>query len=140
MWFVFGGLNDKQRTAMAPFIRGRVVTDLGAGLGGWSKYLVQQGATRVVAVDKISTPIRLTQVKVVTSYFVDFHDPVDVAFVSWPQNGHQGVAGLTGIIDRANWSSTWGAILGARLAVRRSSTKPCCTVGFGPTNRTDEIR
>ena len=103
---MYGCLNEVQEKALIPFLQGRVVTDLGCGDCGWTRFILEQGASRVVAVDKenfVKKPDwwRGRPVKFVHQQFVDFHDPVDVAFVSWPLNSYSGTRGLIDIMDRA---------------------------------------
>lgn len=104
---MYGCLNDIQKEALKPFLHGRAVTDLGCGDGGWAKYILEEGATRVVAVDKddfIRKPHwwRGRPVQLVRQHFADFKNAVDVAFVSWPVNSYNAAIGLIGIIDRAD--------------------------------------
>ena len=66
---------------------GAVVHDLGAGDLTLSHTLLQCGAFKVVAVDRAEMPEPLeARIERVTTYFDQFRDPIDVAFLSWPVN------------------------------------------------------
>lgn len=109
----WGFLSDKQSEAVKKFVRGREVWDLGAGDGGFSEFLSRSGCKRVVAVDK--EPLRtIPGVENRREYFAEITDPIDVAFVSWPQNKID--YGLLNMFERAkdiiylgrntDWSAT----------------------------------
>jgi hypothetical protein len=87
MYDTFGTLLPEQKDALRPFVRGRKVTDLGAGSGGFSLDLLTMGASEVTAVDKeeMSLPPR-KGLRAVRTYFSSFSDTIDVAFLSWPAN------------------------------------------------------
>lgn len=92
----YGSLNHAQQTALRPYVRGRVVHDLGAGDLSFSHdLLVHFSASWVVAVDKWidKRAIHLVHVNVkpVECYFHAYappppYDIIDVAFASWPPN------------------------------------------------------
>ena len=83
---MYGRLTVEQRAALPRFITGRVVTDFGAGDGSLAVRLVALGAKEVVAVDKHVIRFGvLPKIRPVMSNFDEFREPVDVAFVSWPQ-------------------------------------------------------
>lgn len=96
----FGRLNQAQRKALEAVIKGRLVTDLGAGDCGLSYALLKLGALEVVAVDKepieSRKPLRVTYIR---SYFVDYHKDIGVAFVAWPPNWM--CPGLINLLARA---------------------------------------
>ena len=96
----FGYLDPAQQEAVRNVIQGRVVTDLGAGILGLSMELLRLGAPKVIAVDKqIGAGGPLRNIQFVETYFKDFDDPVDVAFVSWPPNWS--CPGLIEAVERA---------------------------------------
>lgn len=77
-----------QVEALRPYVKGREVYDLGAGMCIESRVLVQLGATRVVAIDKEPMPtIDDARIEQRRCYFADL-PPIepDVVFVCWPQN------------------------------------------------------
>ena len=87
----YGQLSKDQKKTIKPFIRNRVVHDLGAGDGRLSAELVDLGARRVVAVDedapwrKLQPPLpRGDKIRYVETSFAYFTEPVRTAFVSWP--------------------------------------------------------
>lgn len=98
-----GCLSPAQSEALIPFIRGRSVVDLGAGEGDLSEWLAENGAAKVVAVDK--TPpgpgsYLHPAIYCVTGRFDALSDLVpDIAFVSWPVNQQQ--SGLFRILRNA---------------------------------------
>jgi len=83
-----GELSVDQRQALAPYVGGRAVCDLGAGNGDLSFILLGElRAARVVAFDKQPFTPPKGRVEVVTAYFTGVQDLApDVAFVSWPIN------------------------------------------------------
>lgn len=96
----FGRLNQAQRKALEAVIKDRQVTDLGAGNCGLSLELLKLGAREVVAVDKAAVEgspgpnLRLVQ-----AYFVEFLEPIEVAFMSWVPNWF--CPGLISLLRRA---------------------------------------
>lgn len=92
---MFGMLSKKQQRRLLPFLQDRVVHDLGAGDLRLASLLMELGASRVVAIDKLehrgavartTARIRFTQ-----AHFNDYvnqnpDEIVDVAFMSWPFN------------------------------------------------------
>lgn len=85
-----GALNEEQCERLAPFVKGKVVLDLGAGDLSLSRVLVQMGA-KVVAVDKEDPGVVVPGVRFVRSYFHDLRERAPVAFVSWPVNWHSDI-------------------------------------------------
>lgn len=86
---VWGRLNEKQRAKLAPFLRNRVVHDLGAGLCRLSVDLLALGARRVVALDAFTPSSRIldTLPKGVTfkqSHFEHEEVKPKLAVLSWP--------------------------------------------------------
>jgi hypothetical protein len=96
----FGKLNQAQRRTLEAVIKGRLVTDLGAGDCRLAYELLKLGALEVVALDKepieAREPLRVTFVR---SYFVDYHKDIGVAFMSWPPNWM--CPGLVNLLARA---------------------------------------
>ena len=114
----YGHLSPAQRKALKPFIQGQHIHDLGAGDQVLSQQLLRLGCTHVTAVDKQpSASKRFNRITWVTSYFVHYHDPLDTAFLSWPQNYRQ--PGLVSILERSRLviylgSNTGGSACGDR--------------------------
>jgi len=78
---------------LATFVEGAVVHDLGAGSLEHPTKLLELGAAEVVAVDRsiIKPPSKDLNIDTVESTFDDFHEPVDIAFMSWPVNWRCGL-------------------------------------------------
>jgi hypothetical protein len=95
MWFErthYGEIKDDQKEAIRPFVRGRVVTDLGAFQLAYSHMLLELGAKAVIAVDKEYPPESYDKrITCVTKLFKDYRAPIDVAFISWPANYGMGL-------------------------------------------------
>lgn len=85
----------EQRTALREAVAGRLVHDLGAGDLKLSSKVLQLGAAHVVAVDKEDCPRRVPHgITYRKCLFKDFQDPIDVAFLAWPDNHNTGVTPL----------------------------------------------
>lgn len=90
-------LSIAKRMIIEPFVRGRVVHDLGAGDLVEAKMLVEMGAEQVHAIDCRPMPkvgdFRITRH---TMRFDDWRHEgyMDVAFVSWPINHDTGIERL----------------------------------------------
>lgn len=84
----YGVITLEQAEFIRWFVAGRHVTDLGAGDCEHTQRLLGCGATRVTAVDKqlLPTGWPIGCMDLIETYFRDFDDPVDVAFLSWPPN------------------------------------------------------
>ncbi len=87
----FGKLSAQQRQALAPFVSGQVVHDLGAGDLRLSRELLKLGAKQVIAVDKEPMLNPPEGVETLRASFAEAHSllldtPIDVAFLSWPAN------------------------------------------------------
>jgi hypothetical protein len=95
----FGKLTPTQRQAIQVHVSGKTVHDVGAGDLELSKELLALGARRVVAIDKEEMPSPPKGIITVKSYFYDFTEPVQTAFISWPVNW--AVLGLKPILERA---------------------------------------
>lgn len=81
-----GVLSLQQMRAVREVVKGRVVTDLGAGTGRLSIAMVGLGATEVIAVDQEIVGFgTLPQIRPVLAQFRDYHEEIDVALVSWPE-------------------------------------------------------
>lgn len=97
----YGLLSNVQRGVLAPFVRDRVVHDLGAGDLTLSHSLAELGAKCVVAVDKEEMPSpadpRIVRVR---RAFRDHRDQIDVAFLSWPWAPGSATADLVEIVAR----------------------------------------
>jgi hypothetical protein len=75
------------------------VHDLGAGDLTLAHDLIQCGASSVIAVDKQPMPSpQVPNIERVVSYFHEYAQPVDIAFMSWPVNWS---VGLTPIARRS---------------------------------------
>lgn len=90
--------NPQQTKYLRSIVKGKVVADLGCGMGMLTKQMARWGATMVHGVDKES-PIHPNSKKVHwhRAYLAYWKMPVDVelAVVSWPQNAPlQGLVGL----------------------------------------------
>ncbi len=97
----FGRLSPEQVRTLTPYVVGQNVVDAGAGDLTRSRALLRYGAASVVAIDK-EPPERGSRdprLRFVRAYFVDFHEPIDTLFLSWPQN--YTLPGLLDMIDRA---------------------------------------
>lgn len=88
----FGDLNEEQEAVVRNFVAGYSVHDLGAGELKIAAKLVELGAHRVIAVDKLYSHRVLNlphpTVFLVGEYFEEYamHGHlIDVAFVSWPE-------------------------------------------------------
>lgn len=85
-----------------PYVRDREVVDLGCYNLVHCHMLVEHGATKVIGIDRNRTSAVSEypyHIEVRQQHFEDFHDPVDVAFMSWPVNWQ---CGLAPIARRAN--------------------------------------
>lgn len=81
-------LSSKQLKALYPYVRSKVVHDLGAGDGTLAcELVVSCGAEKVIAIDRHPIPDPpIEGIECLTMYFDRFHEKVDIAFVSWPVN------------------------------------------------------
>ena len=82
-------LNGNQTRYLRDLVKGKVVADLGCGMGMLTKLMARWGATRVHGVDK--EPISYRNSKRVhwhRSYLAYWQMPsdVEIAVVAWPQN------------------------------------------------------
>lgn len=84
----YGALDGKQRLALAHFVRGKEMHDLGAGDLKLAEDLVKMGATSVHAYDKEPLSRRRLPAKVTyaRAYFHDLKGPFPHIFLSWPAN------------------------------------------------------
>lgn len=82
----FGRLSAVQSRAVADVVRGRVVYDLGCGMGLLSHVLVGLGASRVVAVDQqaLDRPCFSSKISYRVQSYRNLDDIIPCAFVSWP--------------------------------------------------------
>lgn len=82
----WGSLCPGQERTLAPFIRDKVVADLGCGNGSLSDKLDAMGAAKCLRIDKTQAPI--------TRLFQEGPGDLvyDVAFVSWPSNNQSATA------------------------------------------------
>ena len=95
---MYGTPTKEQARVIRPFVRGKVVHDLGAGDLRLSKRLRSWGAERVVALDK-KLPRKIPEgVDFKEGYFKDFTEAPEVVWLSWPVN-HE-APGLVGILER----------------------------------------
>lgn len=102
-----GNLTVAHLEAIAPFIRGRVVHDLGAGDLLLSHILKINGAAKVIAIDKQPMPNpKMDGVETVQAYFKDVQGPIDVAFISWPVNWACGLDRLASVADTVIYVGT----------------------------------
>jgi len=94
----YGRLSKSQYTALAPFVHGKTVHDIGAGDLTLAGYLLTLGASHIIAIDKNPWKSKATKnITVIETYFERYTDPLDVAFVSWPINHFdQGLLDLIG--------------------------------------------
>jgi hypothetical protein len=96
----YGRLTLEQELALTPHIQGSLVHDLGAGDLILAADLLRLGAKQVVAIDKNPYRKKAPQgITPVTCYFEAYPSPIDIAFMSWPQNTFD--AGLLNICRRA---------------------------------------
>lgn len=100
----YGKFSAQQATAVRPFLKGRVVHDLGCGNEfPLARTILRYGAKSVVGVDMrpldrgTRLPVKATYVNETLSQYVP--EDYEVAFLSWPVNYE--VAGLVGLIMRA---------------------------------------
>lgn len=95
----FGKLTPSQAEVLRPFIEGRQVHDLGAGDLTLASRLLTLGADGVVAVEPHAPKKHPPQIEVHPTYFADYAETPEVAFVSWPVN-YDGI-GLVKVLRRA---------------------------------------
>ena len=103
---MYGHLTPEMEQILLPHIRDQEVWDLGAGDLGWVRWLADNGASKVIAVDKEDYYGPLpTKVQYLHSCFDKVVIPatgIPVAFLAWPQNGlprpNQGTWGLDKLI------------------------------------------
>ena len=118
----FGRLSEDQEKVLAPFVKDKIVHDLGAGFCDLSLRLLELGASRVVAIDKDRMPRlehlagRVAQARATFAEAAGFGSPggfsdeearrarslartIDVAFLSWPRENK--VPGLVELLGRA---------------------------------------
>jgi len=97
-------LSKAQVKALWPYVKGRRVHDLGAGMCIETRMLARLGAARVVAVDKERMPmVAAARIEQRRCYFADLtpiEPKLDVAFVCWPQNYR--APGLAYLCGQAN--------------------------------------
>lgn len=123
----YGRLNHAQRTALAKYVRGKFVHDLGAGDLGLSHQLVELGAPKVYAIDKAdkSSHFRSGRIHYKQAYFRDVTSRMDTAFVSWPANYNTELVPILGLATTIIYlgSNCDGSACGTpelfRLLVRR---------------------
>ena len=98
-----GFLSSAQKEVLAPFVKGHVVHDFGAGPLLMTTELVALGARKVIAVDK-SLPVQPSTADIVLreGRFENWFDPTKVAFVSWPINDEESCRALVRICERAS--------------------------------------
>lgn len=100
----YGKFSIDQMSAVVPFLRDAKVHDLGAGTGELARQLVQLGAKQVTMVDKAPhdewRTMHLPTYKYVISYYHDYKDKIDTAFLSWPWTGGRD-AGLDVLVKGA---------------------------------------
>ena len=95
-----GFIYEAQEKALRPYVKDRVIHDLGAGNLYLSTVLMLLGAREVIAVDKepihdgdYGYPAKITAgITPVVSLVQDLKQPVAVGFVSWPVNWDIGLA------------------------------------------------
>lgn len=104
----YGSLSAPQRAALAPFVKGKKVHDIGAGDLALSNELLMMTAKQIIAVDSHEYPALRrhagmskppSKIERVTTYFHKYMDPIDTAFVSWPINHYD--PGLVAIVERS---------------------------------------
>jgi hypothetical protein len=96
--------------ALAPYVKGRNIHDLGCAELAQSAQLVRLGVAHITAVDKEKYTYPLTKskkVEFVRSYFKDYEGTVETAFISWPINGIA-CAGLVIYIGKNTDGTTCG--------------------------------
>lgn len=110
----WGSLLPEYTDILSKVVRDRVVTDLGAGNLVLSRRLLRLGASEVVAVDhKPLPPPCSLRIQAVQAAFTHFHQPVDVAFLSWPAT--QGAEGLEDIVRRSRTVIYLGSNVGGNF-------------------------
>lgn len=95
----FGRLSHAQLMAIRAVIAQREVVDLGAGSGALAQQLVDTGASRVVAIDKVEWGPVASGVERLWMRFEDYVGPASLVFLSWPDNHPN--RGLLDIVTRA---------------------------------------
>lgn len=98
-----GFLSSEQKKVLAPFVKGHVVHDFGAGPLLMATELTALGARKVVAVDK-SLPVQPATPDIVLRdiRFENWFDPTKIAFVSWPISISESCRALKRICERAS--------------------------------------
>lgn len=85
---MFGELSNNQLQKLQPYIKDKVIYDLGAGTGEHSAILAKLGAKQVVAIDK--EPIRISRnpkiLKIEKSFDEVNVENIEIAFLSYPAN------------------------------------------------------
>lgn len=86
-------LNVAQYDTLVRYIRGQTVYDLGCGDGDLAIFCAKNGASKVVAIDKDVTELKLREearllpkLEVRRGNFFDLKDPMPIALFSWPCN------------------------------------------------------
>ena len=85
----YGQLTPNMKVALATYVQGKHVYDLGAGTGHLAVKLLQVGkAKAVTAVDKDPIEAKHKRLSKLTQHLemLDLPDRIDVGFVSWPVN------------------------------------------------------
>lgn len=85
-------LNDAQREALEPFIKGARVHDLGSGDLVVTRELVRMGAEHVTAIDRHPARSYNQRVTCIEAHFENYREDVDVAFMGYPVNWSCGLA------------------------------------------------
>lgn len=87
-----GRLSTAQEAAVAPYVHGQRVLDLGAGDLALSHVMVAMGAQDVLAVDRHQMPVPQTpKIQAYVSYFHDLEETRPVVLASWIVNWNVGI-------------------------------------------------
>ncbi len=95
----YSHISVPQWKALQPYIRGQVVHDLGAGDLVNATGLLIRGAKKIIAVEKEPYKPLNPDIRFVQSYFHNYKEPIDIAFVAWPINHERN--GLTELLIRS---------------------------------------
>lgn len=143
-------LDKSQARHIRDLVKGKVVADLGCGMGMLTRMMARWGASRVHGVDKESFPRRnSTKVQWHLSYLAYWKMPADVevAVVSWPQNSPlQGLRELLQAVPHVVYigkntdgtacgNPTLMRYLSERAAIHHITTPKNVLIHYGPGPR-----
>ena len=112
----FGILTPEMEQAIASFVRGEHVWDLGSGDLAYAKTLLRLGTRHITAVDKEQsfrkTPPQVTFLRLYFADLLSQEPDIQTAFLSWPQNCASATPGLPRLVQRAQTVIYLGCNLG----------------------------